>query len=80
MAEISNGDCNNKAAVQDLQHPGWSPGAVKAAVQRSAQQLSCPPDWEPLNAVDERERCYGDDGRTSFFGHGMVDAEAAAGQ
>ena len=61
-------------------HPNWSPGAVKAAVQRSAQQLECPPDWQPLGPGDERERCYGKNGRTSFFGHGLVDAAAAAQQ
>jgi subtilisin family serine protease len=66
------------AALVVQQHPKWSPGAVKAAVERSAQSLTCPPDWEPLNAGDERERCYGKKGRTSFFGHGMVDADAAA--
>jgi hypothetical protein len=51
---------------------------VIAAVQSSAQQTSCPPDWEPLTPVDERERCYGNNGYTSFFGPGVVDAEAAA--
>jgi subtilisin family serine protease len=66
------------AALVKEMHPNWSPGAVKAAVQRSAQHLDCPPDWEPLGEGDERERCYGDDGRTSFFGHGLVDAEAAS--
>jgi hypothetical protein len=59
-------------------HPHWSPGAIKAAVQRSAQHLDCPLDWEPLNPGDERYRCYGNGGRTSFFGHGLVDAAAAA--
>jgi subtilisin family serine protease len=68
------------AALVVQQHPDWSPGAVKAAVQRSSQSMTCPPDWEPLNAGDERYRCYGKDGRTSFFGHGMVDAAAAAGK
>ena len=68
------------AALVKEQHPNWSPGAVKAAVQRSAQPLNCPPEWEPLGAVDERKRCYGKDGRTSFFGHGMVDANSAAQQ
>ena len=67
------------AALVKEMHPGWSPGAVKAAVQRSAQHLDCPADWEPLSPADERERCYGNGGRTSFFGHGLVDAEAAAG-
>ena len=66
------------AALVKQMHPGWSPGAVKAAVQRSTQSLECPPDWEPLSETDERERCYGEGGRTSFFGHGMVDAASAA--
>lgn len=66
------------AALVVEMHPGWSPGAVKAAVQRSAQQLPCPPDWQPLGSADERYRCYGNNGRTSFFGHGLVDAAAAA--
>ncbi len=58
-------------------HPRWGPGALKAAVQASAQHLDCPVDWSPLFEGDERLRCYGDGGRTSFFGHGMVDAAAA---
>jgi subtilisin family serine protease len=66
------------AALVKQMHPGWSPGAIKAAVERSAQQLTCPPDWEPLGPGDERERCYGQGGRTSFFGHGLVDALGAA--
>lgn len=66
------------AALVKQMHPGWSPAAVKAAVQRSAQHLDCPPDWQPLSGADERERCYGDGGRSSFFGHGLVDAEAAS--
>jgi len=68
------------AALVKEQHPLWSPGAVKAAVERSAQRTTCPPDWEPLNGADERYRCYGNNGRTSFFGHGIVDAAAAASQ
>ncbi len=66
------------AALVVERHPGWSPKAVQAAVQRTATPLQCPADWEPLNSADERERCYGDGGRTSFFGHGLVDALAAA--
>jgi hypothetical protein len=38
-------------------HPEWDPGAIKAAVQRSAQQLDCSADWEPLNEGDERAYC-----------------------
>ena len=66
------------AALVKEMHPGWSPGAVKAAVQQSTQQLTCPPNWSPLFPGDERAKCYGVNGRTSFFGHGLVDAEAAA--
>lgn len=66
------------AALVVEQHPNWSPAAVKAAVQRTATHLDCPADWEPLDPDDERERCYGGGGRTSFFGHGLVDALAAA--
>jgi subtilisin family serine protease len=66
------------AALIKENHPNWSPGAVKAAVQRTTQHLDCPADWEPLGPNDERERCYGNGGRTSFFGHGLVDAAAAA--
>lgn len=68
------------AALVKQMHPKWSPGAVKAAVERSAQHLDCPPDWEPLGLNDERLKCYGGGGRTSFFGHGLVDAAAAADQ
>jgi lantibiotic leader peptide-processing serine protease len=66
------------AALVKQMHPKWSPSAVKAAVQRSAQHLDCPPNWQPLGPDDERARCYGRGGRTSFFGHGLVDAAAAA--
>lgn len=63
------------ALVKEL-HPDWGPAAVKAAVQRSAKPLACPPDWVPVDPTDQRGRCYGDGGRTSFFGHGLVNAAA----
>lgn len=66
------------AALIVEQHPNWSPGAVGAALQRTAQSLPCPANWQPLGPDDERERCYGGGGKTSFFGHGLVDALAAA--
>ena len=62
------------AALVKQMHPEWSPGAVKAAVQRSTQQMSCP----AVQLPGDPRRCYGENGRTSFFGHGMVDADAAA--
>lgn len=68
------------AALIVGQHPGWGPAAVRAALMRSATPMSCPVDWEPLNAGDDRLRCYGgSDGWTSFFGHGLVDAARASG-
>jgi len=58
-------------------HPNWGPSAVAAAVKRTATPLSCPPDWEPLGPDDERFRCQGGGGHTSFFGSGQVNAAAA---
>jgi subtilisin family serine protease len=66
------------AALVSQLHPNWNPGAVKSAVERTTQAMSCPPDWQPLSPTDQRERCYGNGGRTSFFGKGMVDALAAS--
>lgn len=66
------------AALVKQRHPGWDSGAVKAAVQRTAQQIDCPVNWSPQGASDQRERCYGVEGRTSFFGAGLVDAEEAS--
>jgi len=51
--------------------------AIKAALQRTATPLACPVDWQPLGPDDERFRCYGGGGMTSFFGHGLVDAARA---
>jgi subtilisin family serine protease len=62
------------AALVKQMHPDWSPGAIKAAVQRTAQQLTCP----PIQLSGDPRHCYGNNGRTSFFGHGLVDAAAAA--
>jgi subtilisin family serine protease len=66
------------AALVSGVHPTWSPGAVKAAVERTARPTGCPPHWQPLSPADERLKCYGGGGYTSFFGHGLVDALAAA--
>jgi lantibiotic leader peptide-processing serine protease len=64
------------AALIKQLHPGWSQGAVAAAVRRSATQLACPTNWP---ASDPR-RCYGGLGNTSFFGKGSVNADAAVKQ
>jgi len=60
------------ALIREL-HPNWSPGAVAAAISRTATSLACPTDWP----VDDSRRCTGGAGRTSFFGSGLVDALAA---
>jgi subtilisin family serine protease len=62
------------AALVRQMHPSWSPAAVISAVQRSATPLQCP----TLAPGDPRIRCFGGGGRTSFYGHGLVDALAAA--
>ncbi len=63
------------AALVKHVHPDWGPQAITAALKRSAQPLACPPHWDP-EPYDERA-CYGQGGRTSFFGHGLVDAGTA---
>ena len=62
------------AALVKENHPTWGPGAIKAAVQRTAQHLDCP----TVQLTGDPRHCYGNGGRTSFFGHGLVDAAAAA--
>jgi subtilisin family serine protease len=62
------------AALIRGQHPNWSPGAVAAALRSTASPMSCPTDWP----ADDPRQCQGNSGDTSFFGKGMVNAEAAA--
>lgn len=64
------------AALVKQMHPKWDSGAIKAAVQRSTQPLACPSE----QLQNDPRRCYGENGRTSFFGHGLVDALAAVNQ
>jgi len=59
-------------------HPNWSPGAVAAALERSATALACPTDWQPIDGNDDRQRCYGSANHNSFFGAGIVNAARAA--
>jgi subtilisin family serine protease len=63
------------ALVREV-HPNLGPSAVIAVVQNSAQETDCPPAWD-VEPPDDR-RCYGGRSQNSFFGHGIVDAEAAA--
>jgi subtilisin family serine protease len=66
------------AALIIEQHPGWSPGAVAAALERTATPLACPANWQPIDETDDRQRCYGSPNRNSFFGAGLVNAFNAA--
>lgn len=58
------------AALIAQLHPNWSPGAIAAALQRSATPMPCPTNWPP----DDPRRCTGGRSATSFFGAGLVDA------
>lgn len=69
------------ALVKEL-HPGWGPGALKAALQRTATDRGCP----ETGAVDDffsdpdapgYRACQGNEGRNSYFGHGVVSAAGA---
>jgi len=62
------------AALISQTHPGWSQGAIAAAVRRSATPVACPADWP----ADDVRQCSGGAGNTSFFGAGMVNALNAA--
>jgi subtilisin family serine protease len=54
-------------------YPDMPQGAVAALIRSSATPLSCPADWP----ADDPRQCTGGPGQTSFFGAGMVNAEAA---
>jgi subtilisin family serine protease len=61
------------AALIRQVYPKLSQGAVAAKIGETATALACPADW-PSN--DPRQ-CTSEDGKTSFFGAGMVNAGAA---
>ncbi len=65
------------AALIIQRHPGWSPGAVAAALQRTASPQACPSAWEPQFDGDVRA-CTGGASNNSFFGKGIVDATNAS--
>jgi subtilisin family serine protease len=60
------------ALIREL-HPNWSPGAVAAALRRSATPVPCPEDWP----AEDPRRCTGGPSSNTFFGAGMVDALTA---
>jgi subtilisin family serine protease len=62
------------AALIRENHPNWRPGAVAAAITRTATPTACPEDWP----ADDPRQCYGAPTHTSFYGAGIVNALAAA--
>jgi subtilisin family serine protease len=62
------------AALVKENHPDWGPGPLAAALRSSATSMPCPEDWPE---TDPRT-CFGKKGNNSFFGKGIVNAEAAA--
>ena len=63
------------AALIKQRHPNWNPGAVAAALRRTATPKACPSGWP---ATDVR-RCTGGAGNSSFYGSGVANALAASG-
>ena len=61
------------AALVKQLHPRWNPGAVSAALTRTASPMACPTIWP----ADDPRQCTGG-GQTSFYGAGMVNALGAA--
>jgi subtilisin family serine protease len=57
------------ALIRQL-HPNWSPGAVAAAIRRSATPTACPSTWP----ADDLRSCTGGPSSTTFYGAGTVDA------
>jgi lantibiotic leader peptide-processing serine protease len=66
------------AALIISRHGKMPPGAVQALIQRTADPLGCPEDgFDPDGTGDWAAHCQGVGGRTSFFGHGLVNAHNA---
>ncbi len=51
-------------------------GAVQAALQASAEEIPCP-EPRTISGLLGDATCRGGDGYNGFYGHGLVDAEAA---
>jgi len=62
------------AALIRQMHPKLPQGAVAAKIRASATSLACPMNWPS----DDPRHCTGGAGNTSFFGAGMLNAEAAS--
>jgi subtilisin family serine protease len=69
------------AALIASQHPGWSPGAIAARINATADPMACPEisQYAFFPAVDNNapQVCTGGTGYNSFSGHGQVNAWTA---
>jgi subtilisin family serine protease len=61
------------AALIRERYPRIPQGAVAAKIRESASWLACPTNWPS----DDPRQCTVEDGKTSFFGAGMLDAGSA---
>jgi len=61
------------AALIRQMNPKLPQGSVAAKIRASATYLACPTNWPTTDA----RQCTTDGNRTSFFGTGIVNAEAA---
>jgi subtilisin family serine protease len=70
------------AALIKAAHPGWAAGAVAALIRQTATPLACPAALDPGVAFFGApvQVCKGGTGSNNFYGHGLLDALAAAGK
>jgi subtilisin family serine protease len=68
------------AALIKANHPGMSQGALAAALRQTATPMACPSAIDPGVAFfgAPLQTCTGGKGSNSFFGSGLVNAQAAA--
>jgi subtilisin family serine protease len=68
------------AALIRANHPSMSVGAVVAALRQTATKMACPSELDPGVEFFEApvQFCSGGIGSNSFFGAGLVNAQAAA--
>jgi lantibiotic leader peptide-processing serine protease len=68
------------AALIKANHPGMSQGALAAALRQTATPMACPSAIDPGVAFfgAPLQTCTGGTGSNSFFGSGLVNAQAAA--
>ena len=59
-------------------HPGYTPGQLRTALDQDAIPIACPADYDLTGDGTQDAYCAGYEAYNGFYGHGMVDALAAA--